>query len=45
MTDMTNQNERSPDELARRRAANLRIGWVLALVAVVIFVASMLARS
>ena len=45
MTDLTNPNDLSAEELARRRTANRRIGWALALVALAIFVASMLARS
>lgn len=33
------------DELSRQRLANRRIGWLLAVVAVVIFAASLLAHS
>ncbi|MEO8409387.1 MAG: hypothetical protein ABI478_02365 [Propionivibrio sp.] len=42
---MTATNDLSPEELARRRAANRRVGWALALVVVVIFIVSLLAQS
>lgn len=37
-------NDLSPEDLARRRAANRRVGWALALVALAIFIASLWAR-
>jgi len=42
---MNATTELSPAELTRRRVVNRRIGWALALVALAIFVVSMLARS
>ena len=44
MTETTRSDDRD-DDLARRRVLNRRIGWLLALTALAIFVATLLARS
>ena len=41
---MTAPSDLPPEELACRRAANRRVGWALALVALMIFIASLWAR-
>ena len=42
---MTLITPHGPEEAERRRAANRRVGWCLAAIAVIIFVASMLLRA
>ncbi len=42
---MTAMTKLAPEESARRAAANRRLGWYLAAVALVIFIVSMLLRS